>query len=207
MRNRLRLTGGLRYEKNDAEARGLSINNSAAYQTYSDGSIRRASDVVGANGLPTTRSGAPVFLPGVVNGSLEHTALVYRAKARLPRAATTNYFPSLHVNYNVTEKLVWQIGYAKTQAKNRFDRSVIPQNEIIENTVSGTNALGRVNVRNKDLKPWTADNGETRLSYYTDTGGVFGVGVFRKQIQDYQLNLVRRSTHGCADGRTRSQFP
>jgi outer membrane receptor protein involved in Fe transport len=86
--------------------------------------------------------------------------------------------------------MVWQIGYAKTQAKNRFDRSVIPHNEIVENTASPTAALGRINVRNKDLKPWTADNVETRLSYYTDSGGVFGIGVFRKQIQDYQLNRV-----------------
>jgi TonB-dependent receptor len=190
MRNRLRLTGGVRYEKNEAEARGLSINNSAAYQTYADGSIRRAADVVGPNGLPTTRSGAPVFLPGVTNGSLEHTALVYRAKGASAEGGNDNYFPSLHVNYSITDKIIWQAGYARTQAKNRFDRSVIPHNEIIENTVSGTNAQGRVNVRNKDLKPWTADNVETRLSYYTDTGGVFGVGVFRKQIQDYQLNLV-----------------
>src|SRR5688572_17889464 len=170
MRNRLRLTGGVRYEKNDAEARGLSINNSAAYQAYSDGSIRRAADVVGTNGLPTSRSGAPVFLPGVTNGSLEHTALVYRAKGAYAEGGNDNYFPSLHASYNISEKLVWQFGYAKTQAKNRFDRSVIPHNEILENTVSGSNALGRINVRNKDLEPWTADNVETRISYYTEKG-------------------------------------
>lgn len=190
MRNRLRLTGGVRYEKNEAQARGLSINNSAAYQTYADGSVRRANDVLGPNGLPTTRAGAPVFLPGVANGSLEHTALVYKAKGAYAEGGNDNFFPSLHVNYNVTEKLVWQAGYAKTQAKNRFDRSVIPHNEIVENTASATTALGRINVRNKDLKPWTADNVETRLSYYTELGGVFGVGLFRKNIQDYQLNLV-----------------
>ncbi len=207
LRNRLRLTGGVRYEKSDAEARGLSINNSAAYQTYADGSIRRAGDVVGTNGLPVTRTGAPVFLPGVTNGSLEQTALVYRAKGAFAEGGNDNYFPSLHVNYNVTEKMVWQIGYAKTQAKNRFDRSVIPQNEIVENTASGSNALGRINVRNKDLKPWTADNVETRLSYYTDTGGVFGIGVFRKQIQDYQLNSIGDPLTSAETAQLAAQFP
>lgn len=207
MSNRLRLTGGVRYEKNDAEARGLSINNSAAYQTYSDGSIRRAGDVVGPNGLPTTRAGAPLFLPGVTNGSLEHTALVYRAKGASAEGGNDNYFPSLHVNYNVTDNMVWQIGYAKTQAKNRFDRSVIPQNEIVENTASGSNALGRINVRNKELKPWTADNLETRLSYYTDSGGVFGVGIFRKQIQDYQLNLIGDPLTAAQTAELAATFP
>src|SRR6185369_11111164 len=47
MQGRLRLTGGVRYEQTDTEAHGLSTNNSAAYQTYSDGSVKRSGDVLG----------------------------------------------------------------------------------------------------------------------------------------------------------------
>ncbi len=190
MNGRLRLTGGVRYEQVDTRARGLSINNSAAYQTYSDGSTKRSGDVLGSNGLPTTRAGNPVFLSGVTAGSLAQTNLVYKRLGAYAESSNGKLFPSLHVSYNIKENFIWQIGYARTQAKNRFDRSIIPNNEIVENNVSGSTALGRINVRNKDLKPWTADNFETRISYYNSTGGVIGLGVFRKNIQNYQLNPV-----------------
>src|SRR6185436_805372 len=74
--NRLRLTGGVRYEKLEAVGHGLLTDNAAAYQKYSDGTPKRAGDVVGANGLPTTRAGAPLLLPGVANGSLEQARLI-----------------------------------------------------------------------------------------------------------------------------------
>jgi iron complex outermembrane recepter protein len=233
LQNRLQFTGGVRFERSDAEARGLLINNSAAYMKYSDGSVVRAGDV-GPNGsalvanqrtntnvnyvllngpglLPAARNGAPIFLPEIQaagnaaraagesadtgtnlgRGTLPHTATIYREKGAYAEGSNDNVFPSLHASYEFTRDLVLQVGYAKTQAKNRFDRSVIPHNEIVENAVtSSSGALGRINVRNKDLKPWVADNLEARLSYYTPGGGVVGLGLFTKDITNYQRDII-----------------
>lgn len=188
-RNRLRLTGGVRYEKNEAEARGLFIDNAAAYQKYSDGTVRRSGDVLGSNGLPTTRAGTPVFLAGVTNNSIEQARLVLKPKGAYAETSYDNAFPSLHATYSVTSNLVFQAGYAKTQARNRFDRSLIPNNDISDN-IQGSGALGRINLRNPNLKPWIGDNLEARFSYYTKSGGLFGVGAFHKRISDFQVTQV-----------------
>ncbi|MDO8540935.1 MAG: TonB-dependent receptor [Opitutaceae bacterium] len=227
LRNRLRLNGGVRYEKNEASAHGLLIDGSAAYLKYRDGSVVHVNDV-DANGartvvnlgtatnvnyqlanaavVPRTRSGGPVFLPAIQSAgnaaraagattdqnqdlgraTLAHTAAVYRDKAAYAEGENDNYFPSLHASFNVTDSLQWQAGYARTQARNRFDRTVIPHNDIVD-TIQSSGAVGRINVRNPDLEPWVADNFETRVSYYTGSGGSFGLGVYRKNIHDYQV--------------------
>jgi len=189
LNNKLRLTGGVRYEKNDAKAHGLFIDSAAAYQKYSDGTVKRAGDVLGSNGLPTTRAGSPIYLPGVTANSLEEARLIYKEKGAYADTSYDNLFPSLHATYNFTPNLIFQAGYAKTQAANRFDRSLIPNNDITD-TVQSSGALGRINLRNPNLKPWMGDNYEARLSYYTGSGGLIGVGGFFKHISDYQVTLT-----------------
>lgn len=233
-KNRLKLTGGVRYEDNTGKAHGLKIDNSAALLKYADGSSVHVGDLdaagqplvknlgsstsvnyvlLNANALPATRLGAPVFNAAIQaagnadraagrttdtgtnlgRGSLLATQTIYTAKGAYQKGGNDNFFPSLHTTYDFSDNLVLQVGYAKTQAQNRFDRSVIPQNEITENSLNsttGTQALGRIRMRNKDLKPWTGDNLEARLSYYTKQGGVFGVGLFRKYIHDFQREII-----------------
>jgi iron complex outermembrane receptor protein len=189
LNNKLRLSGGVRYEDNSAEARGLLIDSGAAYQKYSDGTVKRAGDVLGSNGLPTTRAGNPVFLAGVTANSLQQARLIYKEKGASAESNYDNFFPSLHATYDFTSKLVLQVGYARTQAANRFDRSVIPNDEI-NDTPQTSGAIGRISLRNADLKPWIGDNYEGRVSYYNSSGGVLGLGAFYKRISDYQVTLT-----------------
>jgi len=53
---------------------------------------------------------------------------------------------------------------------------------------------GTLTVRNAALRPWTADNYDLSLEYYTTGGGVFSAGVFLKQISDFFGAAVRRAT-------------
>jgi iron complex outermembrane recepter protein len=81
--NRLQLTGGVRYEKQEAEGRALLTNRRKAYLKYADGSTVRLNDRDAANApmvintgtasavnyqlvnaptvIPTVRAGAPIF--------------------------------------------------------------------------------------------------------------------------------------------------
>ncbi len=127
------------------------------------------------------------------------------ARARYVRKGTTGhgsnsgYFPSFEANYNFTESLILRAGYSKTQAANRFERSVIPSSTfnfapVTTGPYSGI-AIGTVNRPNLLLKPWTADNYETHLEYYTAQGGVFSIGGFLKDIQNVQVqNTVLLNT-------------
>jgi iron complex outermembrane receptor protein len=172
--NRLHFAGGIRYERSDADARGFLQSQSDAYQKNADGSVKRDS------------GGKPLFLPGVTAGSLEEARLTMHELGATGHGRIDNFFPSLHVSYDVTPNLQFQIGFAKTQAKNRFDRTVIPETTIKENS-STSNGLGTIEINNADLQPWVGYNYEARLSYYTSSGGVFGVGAFRKNIHNYQV--------------------
>lgn len=231
LRNRLRLTGGVRYEQTTAAARGLLVNNSAAYLKYADGSTVRLNDrdsvgnalVVnrGTNDavdyrlafspslLPGTRAGAPIFTPEIQaagnadrragkttdtaanlgRSTMAFTQAVYRAKGAVNDSSNDGYFPSLHASYNFTESLVLQAGYARTQGRIDYADALIPNNTVSDNVVTsgdGIGARGQITVQNPSLEPWTADNFEARLSYYTQSGGLVGFGAFRKNVRQFQ---------------------
>jgi iron complex outermembrane receptor protein len=187
--NRLQLAGGVRYEKNISNARGYKLDQSAAYRKYSDGSVVHAGDVLGSNGLPVTRAGAPVFLAGVTSGSLAEAQLIMKENGATGHSDNDNFFPSLHATYDLTANWKLQAGYARTQAKNRIDRTVIPNTTVVD-TIQTNGAIGQVSLRNTDLKPWVGDNVDLRLSYYSESGGNIGIGVFTKRIKNWQASDI-----------------
>jgi TonB-dependent receptor len=185
---RLGLVGGVRFEKTEAVGKGF-LQTADAFEQYADGRTRRTNDIVDANGNLVTSLGTPIRLPGIAANSIEEARLNYRRKGASGRGKNDGFFPSLHLTYTITENLLFRAAYAKTQAKVRYDRSTIPNTTVSEATLTDANqALGTVNARNPNLKPWTADNFDLRLEYYTPQGGVFAAGAFTKSIKDFQAN-------------------
>jgi iron complex outermembrane receptor protein len=115
----------------------------------------------------------------------------YVRKGARGEGENDGYFPSLELKYNLTDQLVLRAGYAKTQAKNRFGRAIIPSSSLDLNPVTtGTYAgiaLGTVNRPNPNLEPWVGQNFESRVEYYTRQGGVISAGAFRKNIDKVQV--------------------
>ena len=54
--------------------------------------------------------------------------------------------------------------------------------------------LGRITFSNIGLKPWTADNYDVSVEYYTDHGGVVSAGVFLKEVKDFFGAYVKDAT-------------
>lgn len=173
--NRLRLQGGVRYEKTEDTTHGLYANQSNAYQKDANGNVIHDA------------KGKPVYLPGVTQGSLAETALVYKDKGATGRNTNDGYYPSLNLDYNITDNLVFQFGYAKTQAKLDYSSVLIPGISVDDNIVTNgayAGAIGRLSVHNTDLKPWTGQNFDARLAYYTKTGGTFNLAAFTKRVKN-----------------------
>ncbi|WP_172830196.1 TonB-dependent receptor [Opitutus sp. GAS368] len=162
--NRLSYIGGVRYEK--AAASGLfALDHGSRYVTNL----------------------------GLVDGTLAGNMARYVRKGGSGHGANDGYFPSFEANYNLRENLILRIGYAGTKADNRFTRSIIPSgtstidlNPVTSGPFSGI-ALGTVNRSNPNLKPWTADNYEAHLEYYSAQGGVMSIGGYLKEIKDVQV--------------------
>lgn len=160
--NRLTYSGGLRYEK--AEANGL-------------GNLDRGTRYVTSQGL--------------VDGTMAGNLARYVRKGAQGHGENDGWFPSLQLNYSLRENLILRAGYAKTQAKNRFGRAIIPSSTFDFNAVTTGSyagvAVGSVNRPNPALRPWTANNYEAHLEYYTQTGGVLSIGGFLKDVKDVQV--------------------
>ena len=138
--NRLTYSGGVRYERADAVASG-SLDRGARYVTSR----------------------------GLVDQGLAGNLLRYLRKGAHGTGHNHGYFPSLQLNFSLHENLLLRVGWAKTQAKNRFGRAIIPSTSLDTNPVtSGTYAniaLGTANRPNPALRPWTANNYEAHLEY------------------------------------------
>jgi TonB-dependent receptor len=141
--------------------------------------------------------------------SLLYMQTVYKEKAAHGKSSTDNYFPSLHADYDITENLKFQIGYAKTQAKLNYSNVLIPGTTRDDNVVTnGVNAgaLGTINMNNTDLQPWIANNYDARLAYFTN-GGQISFGLFTKRIKNIIVDLNSEPLTQADIDAFNAQFP
>ncbi len=186
LKNRLNVLTGVRYENTDDTGRGPLQDAATVFVRNADGSFVR------------NVSGARVRKPeaGAV-GSMEETRLVYRERAYAAQRSYDGYYPSLHLTYNVTERLQARLAYAQTYGRPDFNQ-IIPNAVTSENDVdvqsNPTAVLGTINVRNTGLRPWSARNYDLSLEYYTDKGGLFSASVFYKDIKDFFGTFAKVAT-------------
>jgi TonB-dependent receptor len=105
----------------------------------------------------------------------------------------------LHLNYNLTENFIGRAAYAKTYGRPDFS-DVIP-NKTIQEANLGLDDFdnpniphGTITMRNTSLKPWSADNYDISLEYYTDQGGTYSAGAFVKNIKNFFGTAVKIAT-------------
>lgn len=182
-RNRLRLLGGVRFEKTSAKGQGVLNDPNAVWLRDPDGSYAH-----NAAGVRLRRPEA-----GTV-GSIEELRLIRRERAIHAARTYQGYYPSLHATYNLRENFQVRLAYAKTYGRPDFT-NIVPNSTIdeadLENIPPPTTAgsppplPGTINIRNTGLRPWSADNLDFSAEYYTDSGGLFSIGAFAKEIRNF----------------------
>jgi TonB-dependent receptor len=174
---RLNILTGMRYEKTSTGGKGLLQDVNAVYVRNPDGSFAR------------NASGARIRKPeaGAV-GSMQEVRLIYTERGYVANRSYDGYYPSLHLTYNATDKFLVRAAYARTYGRPNFTdiipRAVVNEGDFEEEPDPGV-ALGTITIRNTALRPWTADNYDASVEYYTSRGGLFGASVFHKRIQDF----------------------
>ena len=186
-RNRLKVLTGVRYEKTHTKGEGVLFDPAAVWVRNADGSFAR------------TPAGARVRKPqaGAV-GSREELALTRAERGFQADRTYDGNYPSMHLTYNVRDNLLARVAYAKTYGRPDFT-NIVPNSTIDEFDLDGdaidpTQIQGRITIRNTGLRPWTADNYDLSLEYYTDQGGLFSAGVFLKEISNFFGSAVRVAT-------------
>ena len=181
---RISVLGGVRREETTVKGLGPLIDPTAVWVRNADGSFAR------------TTAGARIRKPEAgAAGSIEELALVRKERGFSANRSYAGYYPSLHVTGDVTPNLLIRASFAETYGRPDFTE-LIPNTTISElGTGNDPNAIeGRINLRNPGLKPWSARNYDLSIEWYTQQGGVFSVGVFRKDISGFFVNSTRLAT-------------
>lgn len=113
----------------------------------------------------------------------------------------TDVFPNIQARYAATDNLILRAAYSATIGRPDFiDLAPITglEVDIINPTDPASLYNGQVEIGNPELQPYLADNFDLTAEYYTESHGLFAVGVFYKQIdnpifvRELEVNNVTR---------------
>ena len=182
-RNRLSVVTGVRREATTDEGVGPLQDPNAVFVRNANGTFAH------------TAAGAKIRKPEAgAAGSLDEVDLIYRERAARAERSYHGFYPSFHLTFNATDKLQLRAAYAKTYGRPDF-ANIIPNTTVNQDDNNNPDiTTGRISFSNAGLKPWTADNYDLSLEYYTQTGGVVSGGVFLKDITNFFGNYVKIAT-------------
>ncbi|WP_414661808.1 TonB-dependent receptor [Horticoccus sp. 23ND18S-11] len=181
-RNRLNVVTGVRYEETTGKGRGALVEPTAVFLRNADGSF--AHNAAGAR-IRRPEAGAV--------GSIEELRLVRTERGARAERSYDGFYPSVHLTANATENVLVRAAYAKTYGRPNFNQ-IIANATVNEFDAEDGELGGTISLRNPGLRPWSADNFELSLEYYTRLGGMASVGVFRKDVKNFFASGVRIAT-------------
>jgi TonB-dependent receptor len=187
-KNRLSVLTGARFEKTDDEGQGARVDPAAVWARNPDGTFAR------------NATGARIRRPEAgTAGSMEELRLTRTERGYEASRSYDGTYPSLHFTFNARENLLVRAAYAKTYGRpNLLDiipNATFSENDLNEDDLNNPAIVrGNITIRNTALRPWTADNYDLSVEYYSQQGGVLSGGVFLKEIDDFFGNDVRIGT-------------
>jgi iron complex outermembrane recepter protein len=134
------------------------------------------------------RKGRFTVLGGVRYEKTKVDAVGRYSDPRRPTVDRTNrkgsyddYFPSLHLRYDLTRQLLARASYSTGAARPNMT-DLYPTTTVSYSTTTG---LGTVTQANPALRPQTSENYDFSLEYYFEPAGVLSGGFFRKDIKNF----------------------
>jgi TonB-dependent receptor len=171
-RNRLLLSGGWRFQEYRVKSQSGEVNTLGRYLQDEDGEL-----------IMDPATNRPIVLPGNPLQVAEATNI--ERGIRRASKLRGNY-PSIAATVRILEDLQFRASYA--QSINYPQLSEI----LAVATVADYTASTRRVVVNKPLNPWTADNYDLGLEYFTPSGGSVSVSWWRKEMSDFITTATYR---------------
>ncbi|BET67158.1 hypothetical protein ASA1KI_20760 [Opitutales bacterium ASA1] len=221
MKNRLNFVIGLRDETRTRTGAGPRVDGRWNFVKNADGTLYRNSTLLGGNGLVRIdQANSPLFATNatgdalradltsqgiafpnavIVNNSLAQAMLQRRALQEVYGKSSGDPSYSVNVAYDITEKLVGKVAFSRT-----FGR--IPLEDGTAGLLTGGTSFniteaedptaiprGTIAVANPNLLPEISTNWDYALTYYTSTGGKFGVSYYTKDIENFSDSIQVQS--------------
>lgn len=178
LRNRLALTGGVRWEHTDDHGEGPLTDPSGKYQKDGNGNVVR------------NAAGQPVLATTDALQQAMRTTLYRATKAD---TAYAGFYPSLMGTYHVTSHLQARASYGRTLGRPNLG-SVIPGVTIPEPSIGVAQEV--ISVTNSALKPWTADSYAVGLEYYFEgrSSGSLSIRTYQREVTNFFVSVDRDMT-------------
>ncbi len=162
--NRLRMSGGVRFERTQDKGYGALNNPLAGYIRDANGNLVLNPDLV-------ARAKAQ-----------------YKDRGDVRSKTYDGYYPSFDSSYNVTANIIARAAYARSIGRPDLG-NIIPSTTLPD--LNG-NAPYNITTVNASLKPTQTNAFDVSLEYYFAKTGVFSVGAFRKDFRDFVGGSVAR---------------
>ena len=168
LNRRLKLVGGIRAEQTNIDARGPLNDPTRNFQRNAAGQV-----ILGANGRPLALASDPLGIARLT--LIDRGARAEKEYLRL--------FPSINASYNVRENLIARAAWYTSVGRPNFNQYsggiTLPD---LEAEPSPSN---RIVVNNAAIKAWSARTTKVTLEYYFERVGLFSVGAFRRDIENF----------------------
>lgn len=106
--------------------------------------------------------------------------------------STSEFLPNLDINVEVVQDVMARFSYSRTLSR--------PPVGSLRSTTSflGNPKVGqrKVAVGNPNLKPFVSDNIDLSLEYYYGEGSYVSAGYYRKQVENFIVNVTTQETMG-----------
>ncbi len=147
-------------------------------------------DLYAGYGMATFRSGIHTIIGGVRYERIDFDGTNFAASfldgdtVVMENRVQNSYdfwLPGIHFRHELTPNLVLRESYNRTYGRPRRDE--LASGRFI-------NEDGDIVDGNPNLRPAVSDNFDIQLEYYTNTGGLYSVAVFYKDIVDFTYEFV-----------------
>ena len=178
--NRLKVTTGVRAEQTNINAQGVLNDPTRNFQ-------RNAAGVVLKNA-----AGTPIPIISSATDALGALKLTLVDRGYTAKKEFLRLFPSLNLNYNLTENWIIRGAYYQTVGRPEFTNYV--SGVTLPNTELLPSASNRITLGNVNLKAWQAESYVARLEYYLAQGGQISFGGFIRDYKNAFIATVTRPT-------------
>lgn len=154
------------------------------------GDFNSTEETMAGYGMGTFRAGIHTIIAGVryENIKFDNTNFnvsFFDGEAAVNEVQTKNsydfWLPGIHFRHEITPNLVLRESYNRSYGRPR--RSELASGRFI-------NEDGDIVDGNPNLQPAVSENFDAQAEYYTDTGGLYSVGIFYKDISNFSYDRV-----------------
>jgi iron complex outermembrane recepter protein len=165
---RLKLTGGVRAEQTNIDARGPLNDPTRNYQRDAAGKV-----ILAAPGRPATIASDPLGIARLT--LIDRGARVEKEYLR--------WFPSINASYDLRENLIARASWYTSIGRPNFNQ--YSGGVTLPDVEAPPSSSNRISVNNAGIKPWSARTTKVSLEHYFERVGLLSVGAFRRDFANF----------------------